>query len=120
MLLNENKTIIMACNKAPDNLENIDIQLKSKIKSGIIVDITRPDTLTRYEIAQKKASIYGLKCEDEIFEYISQNINTTCRDIEGAIKRLLIEQQINKTPITLENTKKIMFYSHRGTIAPDY
>ena len=108
MLLNENKTIIMACNKAPNNLEKIDIQLKSKIKSGIIVDITRPDTLTRYEIAQKKASIYGLKCEDEIFEYISQNINTTCRDIEGAIKRLLIEQQINKTPITLENTKQIL------------
>ena len=42
-LLSDNKKIILACNKAPDNMENIDNQLKSRMSSGIVVDINRPD-----------------------------------------------------------------------------
>ena len=107
-LLNENKKIIMACNKSLDNLENVDEDLKSKIKSGIIVNIDRPDYKMRYELAKKKAEIFNLKCNDSIIEYIARNIKTTCRDIEGAIKKISITQKYLNQDIDLDSIKFIL------------
>ena len=109
-LLSDNKKIILACNKAPDNMENIDIQLKSRLSSGIVVDILKPDYNMRLQLAKKKAEVLGLQCKEEVFEYIAENITTTNRDIEGAIKKLLIYQKFmnNNNPITLDIAKKVL------------
>ena len=108
-LLSDNKKIILACNKAPDNMENIDIQLKSRMSSGIVVDILKPDYNMRLELAKKKAEVLGLQCKEEVFEYIAENITTTNRDIEGVIKKLLVHQKfINNEIITLDVAKKIL------------
>ena len=108
-LLSDNKKIILACNKAPDNMENIDIQLKSRMSSGIVVDILKPDYSMRLELAKKKAEVLGLQCKEEVFEYIAENITTTNRDIEGVIKKLLVHQKfINNEIITLDVAKKIL------------
>ena len=109
-LLSDNKKIILACNKAPDNMENIDIQLKSRLSSGIVVDILKPDYNMRLELAKKKAEVLGLQCKEEVFEYIAENITTTNRDIEGTIKKLLIYQKFmnNNNLITLDIAKKVL------------
>ena len=109
-LLSDNKKIILACNKAPDNMENIDIQLKSRLSSGIVVDILKPDYNMRLELAKKKAEVLGLQCKEEVFEYIAENITTTNRDIEGGIKKLLIYQKFmnNNNLITLDIAKKVL------------
>ena len=109
-LLSDNKKIILACNKAPDNMENIDIQLKSRLSSGIVVDILKPDYNMRLELAKKKAEVLGLQCKEEVFEYIAENITTTNRDIEGGIKKLLIYQKFmnNNNLITLNIAKKVL------------
>lgn len=107
-LLSDNKKIILACNKAPDNMENIDNQLKSRMSSGIVVDINRPDYDMRFRLAKKKAEVLGLQCSDEIFEYIAKNITTTNRDIEGAIKKLLVHQKFINSNITIDIVKTIL------------
>ena len=107
-LLSDNKKIIMACNKSPDNMENIDNQLKSRMSSGIVVDILKPDYDMRLKLARKKAEILGLNCDDDIFEYIAKNIKTTSRDVEGAIKKLLIHQKFINKIITIDIAKNIL------------
>ena len=107
-LLSDNKKIILACNKAPDNMENIDNQLKSRMSSGIVVDIDRPDYDMRFRLAKKKAEVLGLQCSDDIFEYIAKNITTTNRDIEGAIKKLLVHQKFINSNITIDIVKTIL------------
>lgn len=107
-LLSDNKKIILACNKSPDNMENIDNQLKSRMSSGIVVDINRPDYDMRFRLAKKKAEVLGLQCSDEIFEYIAKNITTTNRDIEGAIKKLLVHQKFINSNITIDIVKTIL------------
>ena len=107
-LLDDNKKIIMACNKAPDNMEDIDNQLKSRMSSGIVVDIARPDYDMRFKLAKKKAEVLGLNCGDEIFEYIAENIKTTNRDIEGAIRKLLVHQKFISQDITIETVNKVL------------
>ena len=107
-LLSENKKIILACNKAPDNMEYIDIQLKSRMTSGIVVNIDRPNYDMRFQLAKKKAEILGLQCPDSILEYIAHNITTTNRDIEGAIKKLLVHQKFMNYNITIDVVNNIL------------
>jgi len=107
-LLSDNKKIIMACDKAPVNMENIDNQLKSRMSSGIVVDILKPDYEMRYKIAKQKAEILGLKCNDEVYEFIATNIITTNRDVEGAIKKLLINQKFLNQEITIEVVQNVL------------
>ncbi|MDR3290329.1 MAG: chromosomal replication initiator protein DnaA [Rickettsiales bacterium] len=92
-LINENKTIVLACDKAPNDLQKMDETLKSRIQSGMIVDITEPDYRLKVEITRKKVEIYDLKCNDNIFEIIAGKQNTI-RDIDGLIKKLAFEQKI--------------------------
>lgn len=107
-LLSDNKKIIMACNKSPDNMENIDNQLKSRMSAGIVVDILKPDYDMRLKLAKKKAEILGLQCKNEVFEYIAGNIQTTSRDVEGAIKKLLVHQKFVNADITIDTVNKIL------------
>jgi chromosomal replication initiator protein len=107
-LLSDNKKIVMACDKSPENMENIDNQLKSRMSGGIVVDILVPDYEMRLELARKKANILGLSCGEEIFEYVAQNVTTTNRDIEGIIKKLLIHQKFVDQKIDLETIKSML------------
>jgi len=107
-LIGENKKIIMACNKSPDSMENIDNQLKSRMSSGIVVDILKPDYEMRLELARKKAEVLGLNCGAEIFDYIADNIKTTGRDIEGAIKKLLVHQKFVDSNITIDVANSVL------------
>lgn len=107
-LLSDNKKIIMACNKSPDNMENIDNSLKSKMSGGIVVDISKPDYDMRLKLAKKKAEVLGLNCDDSILEHIASNIKTTSRDVEGAIKKLLVHQKFIENDITIESVNKIL------------
>lgn len=107
-LLSDNKTIIMACDKAPENMENIDIQLKSRMSGGIVVDILKPDYDMRFRLAKKKAEVLGLKCDDGIFAYIAESVQSTNRDIEGTIKKLLINQKFANEEITLNVVNKLL------------
>ncbi|MDD2840167.1 MAG: chromosomal replication initiator protein DnaA [Rickettsiales bacterium] len=104
-LLSDNKKIIMACDKSPENMENIDNQLKSRMSGGIVVDVLAPDYEMRLELAKKKAEILGLSCGEEVFEYIAQNIITTNRDIEGIIKKLLVHQKFVNQIVDLDVVK---------------
>ena len=108
MLLDENKRIFMACNKSLDNLDNVDEDLKSKIKSGIIVDIDIPDFNMRCKILKKKADIFGLECDQSIIEYIAKNNKSTCRDLEGSIKKLLIDTKFLHHTIDISNIKSVL------------
>jgi chromosomal replication initiator protein len=107
-LLSDNKTIVMACDRAPENMENIDIQLKSRMSGGIVVDILKPDYEMRLELAKKKAEILDLTCGNEVFAYIAENMNSTNRDIEGVIKKLLVHQKFANEEINLSIVSKIL------------
>ena len=91
-----------------ENMENIDNVLKSRMSGGIVVDILMPDYEMRLELARKKAELLGLRCSDNVFKYIAQNVNSTNRDVEGIIKKLLIQQKFGNREITLDLVKSML------------
>ncbi|GMO63695.1 MAG: chromosomal replication initiator protein DnaA [Rickettsiales bacterium] len=107
-LLDDGKQIILACDKNPDNLENIDKSLISKMKTGIVIDIKESDDELKYEIAKTKAKLLGLDCNNLVLKYIAESFGITNRDIEGTIRKLLMEQKFFKKEVDLKKVSDIL------------
>ena len=107
-LINDNKQIILACDRSPANLQDLDDKLKSRINGGLIVDIKEPDYNLRLNIIKSKLKTINFKLPDEFIEYIAENLNGNCRDIEGILKRLKVNQEIMKINVTKKEIDLIL------------
>jgi len=107
-LTENNKQIVLGCDKCPSDLTGIDEKLKSRINGGIIADIFAPDYDLRLKIARKKAELLGINCSDEIYKFIAEKVQTNGRDIEGALKKILIHQKFARETVNLLNVEIVL------------
>ncbi|MDR1494506.1 MAG: chromosomal replication initiator protein DnaA [Rickettsiales bacterium] len=93
-LVAEGKRIVLACDRAPANLENLDEKLKSRMNGGLTVDIKEFDYQLRLDIVRKKSADLGLDIGEDIMEFLAEKISRNCREIEGCLRRLYANQRI--------------------------
>lgn len=107
-LIDANKQIILACDKCPRDLTGIDDRLKSRISGGMVVDIYTPDYDLRVEILRSKIKMLDVEVGDDVLEFIAKNINTNIRDLESAVKKLVISHKICGDEINIATAKQIL------------
>jgi chromosomal replication initiator protein len=112
-LVEDNKQVVLVCDRSPSDLENIDEKLKSRISGGMIVNFKTPDYADRLAILKAKAAaISGNQTTGEICEkvlsFIAEKISTSIRDLEGALKKLIAAKVFLGEEITLEAAKNIL------------
>ena len=103
-LHNDKKQIIISSDRSPNDLKMFEDRLKTRFTWGLTVDIYPPDIETKRAIIKKKIENENLQdqIDEDIIEYMASKIGTDIREIEGSIKRLLIEGTMNNGIITLE------------------
>ncbi len=119
-LIENNKQVILVCDKSPGDLANIDQKLKSKISSGMIVDFKCPDYETRLEILKSKSKNSGMNIEAGVLELLAEKINSSIRDLEGALKKLVANNIFTGEIINIENTKNLLkdlFRTNHSSVA---
>ncbi len=107
-LYEKNKQMIISSDRPPKSLPSIVERLKSRFEGGMIADIGIPDTETRIAILKVKSKEKGLNLNNEILNYIADNIKNNIRELEGALNRLYAYQKFNNKDIDLITTKKIL------------
>jgi len=100
------KQIILSSDKPPKNLKGLDERLISRFQWGLTADIQPPELETRLAILKKKAEDYGMIISPEILEYISINITSNIRELEGCLIKLLANASLNSKDITLDLARK--------------
>ena len=108
MLINENKQIILACDRSPIHLEKVDEQLKSRMTGGLVVDVLDTDYQLRYDIVKFKSKQVNLDITDDVAKFIAEKIITNGRELEGCLKRLLMQQQFMQVKITKQVVEEIL------------
>lgn len=107
-LVEDNKQVVLVCDRCPSDLENIDEKLKSRISGGMIVNFKNPDYLDRLAILKAKAQMMEQEICDKILSFIAEKITTSVRDLEGALKKLVAQKVLLGEEITLESAKSIL------------
>jgi chromosomal replication initiator protein len=100
------KQIILSSDKPPKDLKGLNERLISRFQWGLTADIQPPDYETRIAILKKKSENYGISLPPEIVEYISTNITSNIRELEGCLIKLLANSSLNSKEINLELAKK--------------
>ncbi len=107
-LFNHGKQIVFASDRQPSEIENIDKRLTSRFYMGGVIDIQPPDMELRQAIFKRKAESLGMELNNNVLEFLAENIRTNIRQIEGALKTLRAYSLIEGEGVSLELSERVL------------
>jgi chromosomal replication initiator protein len=82
------RQIVIASDRPPQELGGIEDRLRSRFRSGLVVDVQPPDLETRVAILQLKALRDRLDVPDDVLHFIASKFEQNIRELEGALLRV--------------------------------
>jgi len=106
-LIDQNKQIVISADRSPNDIDDIDDRIKSRLQSGLVVDIHPTDYELRLGILQSKAEANlkhypGVVISDGVMEFLAHRISSNVRVLEGALTRLFAFASLVGRDVTLE------------------
>jgi chromosomal replication initiator protein len=106
-LLDGGKQVIVAADRAPVDLSNLDARVRSRLSGGLAVEICGFDLEVRKSILQKRANMLQdeqppLSIPQPVLERIASYVDTNGRDLDGAFNSLVAQHRLGGREITLE------------------
>jgi chromosomal replication initiator protein len=105
-LVEDGKKVVLICDRCPGDLNNIGDKLKSRMSAGMVADFKCPDYETRLEILKSKVD--GLDIDLKVLELLAGKINSSVRDLEGALKKLVANQVFTGETISLQSANVLL------------
>lgn len=102
------KQIVITSDVPPKDLPTLEDRLRTRFEVGLIADISPPDFETRVAILKKKAQKENITINDDVINYIAENIFSNIRELEGALIRLIAKASLLNQNITVEFAKKAL------------
>ncbi len=96
------KQIIMTSDRPPREIKTLEDRLKTRFEWGLIADIQPPDLELRTAIIKKKADQVNVSIPDDVLTFLSENLRSNIRQIEGAIKKLGAKSFLTGRHVTME------------------
>ena len=109
-LVDNQKQIIISADRAPGEIKDLEERIKSRLQSGLVVDLHPTDYELRLGILQSKVEVYSaqypeLAIAPGVLEFLAHRISTNVRVLEGALTRLFAFASLVGREITLELTQ---------------
>lgn len=110
-----NKPIIFSSDRPPAAIPDIADRLRSRLSSGMTVDISEPDSESRMAIVRKKVAAHGITLSPEVIEYVATSVSGSIRDLEGVINSIVCHAQVRGTPPDLAEIRQSLRSFSRPT-----
>ena len=114
-LYENKKQIVIASDKPPKDIDNLEDRLRSRFEVGLIVDIQMPDFETRMAILRKKEELMHVNIDNEIIKYIATNIKSNIRELEGALTKIVAMSRLKGQSIDISLAEELL----KDHITPD-
>ncbi len=102
------KQLILTSDRPPRDLKGIEERLISRFKWGLSADLQLPSLETRMAIIQSKLSSEEVELPPSVIEFISHNVRTNVREIEGVLISIVAEAALNNRDINLDLAKEVI------------
>ena len=106
-LIDQNRQIVLSADRPPGDIKDLEDRIRSRLQSGLTVDLHPTDYELRLGILQSKleqnAALHGpVRIEDGVLEFLADRITSSVRALEGAINRLCALCSLVGREITLD------------------
>lgn len=103
-----NKQLILTCDKAPSELKGIEERLLTRFRWGLTTKIDHPSKALRYKILENKILEDGLSIPSDVIDYIAENVTENARDLEGVIVSIMAHSLVYNKEIDLALARRVI------------
>ena len=114
----QKRQIVMASDRPPKSIPDLDQRLVSRFESGLVADIQPPDRDTRVAILDLRAKEAGLQVDTEVLGYIADLVDDNVRELTGAFNRVVAFSTLMDRPITRELAAEVLREVGAGSAEP--
>ncbi len=107
-LLEDQRQIIITCDRYPKEVEGLEERLKSRFGWGLTQAIEPPELETRVAIMQSKAEAAGIELPSDVAFFVAKKIRSNIRELEGALRRLIANSQFTGKAISIEFAREAL------------
>lgn len=102
------KQLILTSDRPPKEMAGIEERLISRFKWGLSADLQIPSLETRMAIIQMKMDNDGVDLPPNVLEFISYNVKTNVREMEGVLISLIAQAALNQREIDIDLAKEVI------------
>jgi chromosomal replication initiator protein len=102
------KQVVMVSDAHPKMIGQLSEKLVSRFVSGMVVKVEQPDFQTRCKICEQYAKAMRKHIPENVIKYISENIKTNVRELEGALLKLIAFSSLQNNKVNLHTAKEVL------------
>jgi chromosomal replication initiator protein len=112
-LIDAGRQVVIASDRPPADLENLDDRVRSRLAGGLVVEIGSLGEELRLEILKSRIAAArlhypGFEVPAAVLAFIARSVTHNGRDLEGAVNRLLAHSKLTGQLVTLEMAEREM------------
>ena len=113
-LMEKGSQIVISADRPPSDLDKVQERIKSRMSGGLVIDIQPPDLNLRIKILKSKFEEIKINFKenynlnDEVFEFLANEVTTNIREMVGALNRVLAFSKINTKSPNIYECKRIL------------
>jgi len=113
-LYDANKQVVLTSDRPPSELDDLDKRLTSRFAMGMVTELLMPDFETRVAILQTKCMEHQVIVTPDVLEFIAANVNTSIRELEGVLRQVIAEAEIEKRVPTVNSAAEVFRKLYRA------
>ena len=118
-LIDGGRQVVVAADRAPTQLDKLDMRMRSRLGGGLVAEIGAMDYELRHKILEKRATeatseTKGLDISETVLAFLAERLTESGRELEGAVHRLRASFQLTDEAVTLETAEQIVRDLMRG------
>ena len=102
------KQIVLASDRSPKAIANLDSRLTSRFEAGLVAGMERPDLATRVAILERRARDAKVTMDPELLKVIATVVEDNVRELGGALNRVVAFSSMMGRPITEALVREVL------------
>ena len=107
-LVDDKRRVVISADKSPAELDGIEARMKSRMGSGLVIEIKPTNYELRLGILQSKLEREHIDVPLPVLEFLANKITSNVRELEGALNRLIAYADLVGRSITIETVKDVL------------
>ncbi len=106
-LVNKNAQIVLSSDKPPAELDKMEDRIRTRLNSGVVIDIEQPKYEDMRIVCTEKAGKMGLNMTPDAIDYVVEKVSKNIREVSGALKSIhLHTAESSQKQVDLVTVKK--------------
>jgi chromosomal replication initiator protein len=107
-IIDNNKQMVISCDRSPSDLDNIEDRIKSRLGWGLVADVHSTTYELRVGILQSKLEQMNINIAQNVIDFLAAKITSNVRELEGALNKVIAHSTLIGREVTLESTQDIL------------